>query len=243
MFLYELLWYCETKQVLRKTAKADTSSILDIFPYQNFSKTQKVSLTKVLGIVRQKFFGARNWYPPFLFINFFASGIFLEHSTEGFLYEIIHYFQTKQFRKKIVIPAPLLYFTCFDTRQLFETIKGFSTKRFGTVTQKVPKENLDTCPLLSINYFTSETLREIFRSRARTGSSTKCYVTVRQHNFDAKSWNPPPLLYLTCFDNKKKLILWRVPVRNTLVLWDKKISTKILIPAPSFPQTISPMKH
>ena len=40
--------------------------------------------------------------PPLLSINFFANGNFLRHSTEGFLYEIFRYCETKKFRHKIV---------------------------------------------------------------------------------------------------------------------------------------------
>ena len=40
--------------------------------------------------------------PPHSSINFFATGKFLKHSTEGFLYEIFRYCKTKNFRRKIV---------------------------------------------------------------------------------------------------------------------------------------------
>ena len=63
-------------------------------------------------------------------------------------------------------------------------------------------------------------------AETKKGSSTIFFGTVRQNNFDAKSWYPPPLLYLTCFDTKNFLKLRRVPLPNVPVLWDKTFLTE-----------------
>ena len=78
------------------------------------------------------------------------------------------------------------------------------------------------------SYAKTSSPTEHFENTAQNGSSTKCYGTVRQNNFDRKSWNPPPLLYLNCFDNKIFLKQWRVPLEVVFVLWDKNFLTENL---------------
>ena len=58
---------------------------------------------------------------------------------------------------------------------------------------------------------------KIFRfsqlSETRNGSSTNWFGTLRQNNFDRKSWYPPPILWLTFFNTRNFLKHRRVPVR------------------------------
>ena len=86
-----------------------------IFFDTQISETLKGSPTKFFGNVRQKNFAESNDIPslPHLSINFFATLNFLKHSTERFLYEMIQYSEAKQFRRKIVIPAPSLILNIF----------------------------------------------------------------------------------------------------------------------------------
>ena len=59
--------------------------------------------------MRKKFLDGKSCYSsPFLPINIFANGNFPKHSTERFPYEVFHSCETKQFRRRIVIPALLI---------------------------------------------------------------------------------------------------------------------------------------
>ena len=57
-----------------------------LFRYRKLSETaQKGSLRNFLALWDKKNFDGKSWYPPpLLHINFFATGNFLKHSTEGF---------------------------------------------------------------------------------------------------------------------------------------------------------------
>ena len=96
------------------------------FPDKNFRHCETKKIWRELFIVS----------PPLFFINFFASGISLEHSTEGFLYEMFCYCENEQVRRKIVITAPSLIPYIFRGRKFSETQKVSSTKFFVTVRQK-----------------------------------------------------------------------------------------------------------
>ena len=75
-------------------------------------------------------------------------------------------------------------------------------------------------------------MHKIFRyqkySETPKGSTTKFFGTVRQKNFDGKSWYPPPLLSLTFFDTRDFLKHRKVPRRNFSALWDKKFCRRKL---------------
>ena len=86
--------------------------------------TLKCSTTKVFGSVGQKILDRISWYSPFLFIDFFATGKILKHSTDRLLYEMVRHCETKNFSRKILTPPPShLYF--FETRNWWKT-KGFT---------------------------------------------------------------------------------------------------------------------
>ena len=97
---------------------------------------------------------------------------------------------------------------------LYETFRHSETKQFWL---KI------VIPALSL-------IPNIFRyqksSETKKASCMKFFSTVRQNSFDGKSWYPPPLLYLTCFDTKNFLKLRKVPLPNNSVLWDKTILTE-----------------
>ena len=60
-FLYEMFWYCETKQFWRKIVIPAASLIPNIFRYQNFSETEKGSSSKCFDTVRQNNFDGKSW--------------------------------------------------------------------------------------------------------------------------------------------------------------------------------------
>ena len=59
---------------------------------------------------------------------------------------------------------------------------------------------------------------------------------MRQNNFDGKSWNPHPLLFLTFFDIRNFLKHRRVYLRNDSVLWDKNFFEKKIVILPPSPR-------
>ena len=77
----------------------ETFSLPDFF----WNTAQKDSPKKDIGTVRQKFFGGKSWYSPFLFKNLLANDNFPKHSTGLFAYDVIRYCDTKNIWHKIVI--------------------------------------------------------------------------------------------------------------------------------------------
>ena len=60
-FLYELIWYCETKQFDGKSLYSPPLLSL-FFRYQNFCGTQKGAPMKFFGTSRKHFFYGRSWH-------------------------------------------------------------------------------------------------------------------------------------------------------------------------------------
>ena len=87
--------------------------VRNIFRYPNLVKQWKVPLRKFSAQWDKKF-STENLdtpSPALLSINFSIPETFW--NTEGFLYEMIRYCETKQFWRKIVIPAPWLILNMF----------------------------------------------------------------------------------------------------------------------------------
>ena len=76
--------------------------------YRNFSETQhrRVPLRNFSALWDKKTSTENLVTPPFLSIKFFATGIFLKHSTEEFPYDFFRHCGTKNFRRKFLIPPP-----------------------------------------------------------------------------------------------------------------------------------------
>ena len=68
------------------------------------SETLKGSFTKFFGTLRQKIFDGNLWY-PLLSINFFDTPTFLKHWRDA--HEIFRHCETKNFRRKNVIPPSM----------------------------------------------------------------------------------------------------------------------------------------
>ena len=102
VLLYELFWYCETKHFRRKIVIPAPSLIPIDFWYPEDCETLKYSPTKSFG----------NLDTPSLPLssqNFFDAGIFLKHSTEGFLYEVFRYCETKKIDEAPRYPPLLMH--------------------------------------------------------------------------------------------------------------------------------------
>ena len=96
-----------------------------MFRNQNFSETRKGSATKIFGAVRQ-ISSIEVSDMPFLWISFFDTRFFLKHRR--FLLRNVRYGETKQFVRKIVIPATCLIPKFFRYQKISKSQKGFSTK-------------------------------------------------------------------------------------------------------------------
>ena len=118
-------------------------SFIQIFSGPEVSETLKDSPTKFFGTVRQKNFDRKSWKsPPLLSINFFATGRFLKHSTEGFTYQIYRHCETKNFRRKNVIPPSM--HKIFRYPKFSETLKVCSRNFSALWDKKFSTEKRDT---------------------------------------------------------------------------------------------------
>ena len=114
------------------------------FSIPEISETLNGSATYFFGTVRQKIFDGKILIPPpFLppspppvIHKLFRYRKFSETQLNGFLYEMFQCSETKQFRRKIVIPAASLILNIFRYQKFSETQKISSTKCFSTVKQK-----------------------------------------------------------------------------------------------------------
>ena len=126
-------------------------SFLQIFSGPEVSETLKDSPTNFFGTVRQKIFDRKSWNPPpLLSVNFFATGRFLKHSTEGFTYQIHRHCETKNFRRKNVIPPSV--HKIFWSPNFSETFRGCLRNFMALWDQKFSTEKRDT-PFFIHNFF------------------------------------------------------------------------------------------
>ena len=98
------------------------------FPYENFRLFDTINFRRKISM-----------FPPhpFLFINYFATRNFLQHSQKGssFFYGKLRYCETKNFREKnVTYPSEAKLFSAPDIN---ERLKSFPTKLFSTVRQKI----------------------------------------------------------------------------------------------------------
>ena len=130
-----MLRYCETKQFRGKSVTADPSPILNKLRYPKIIKHWKINI-RIVSELSDKKFDRKSWYPPVLSSNSLTTGKCLIHSTEGFLYDLLRYCETKQVRRTIVTTAPSLIPYKFRYHKHSDIHKVSSTKVFGTVRQK-----------------------------------------------------------------------------------------------------------
>ena len=103
--------------------------------------------TKFFGTVRQKIFDGRLWY-PLLCIKFFGTPNFLKHWRDA--HEIFRHCETKNFRRKIVIP-PIMH-KIFRYPKFSEALKGCPRNFSALWDQNFLTEKGDT-PFSFIKYF------------------------------------------------------------------------------------------
>ena len=129
-------------------------------------------------------------------------------------------------RKILILPPsspPLLSLNFFAPGNLLKhSTQGFPYEIFRYCeTKQVWRKIVIPAASLIPNIFRYQNFSE-----TEKGSSSKCFDTVRQNNFDGKSWYPPPLLSPTFFDTRNFLKHRRVPLRSFSALWDKNFPTE-----------------
>ena len=131
-----------------------------------------------------------------------------------FVYEMLRFRETKQFRRKIVIAQPLFSLfplTFFDTKYFLKHRRDPLRFFFGPVKQTIPTEILHTPSLLLASKFFDT--RSFFE--ALKGSSTESFGTVRRKKSTESC--DKPLLSTTFFDKRNFLKRRSVRLRNVSV--------------------------
>ena len=135
---HEIFRHCETKKFRRKLVIPPIMH--KIFRYPKFSETSKGCPRIFSALWDKKIFDGKTWY-PLVCINFFDTLNFLKHL--GHAHEIFWHCETKNFRRKNVIPPSM--HKIFWYPNFSETSKGcpriFSAlwdKKFSTEKRDTP---------------------------------------------------------------------------------------------------------
>ena len=190
------------------------------FSIKEFFWTTKVFSNELFGYTETE---NRDTTPLIHKIFFFLPEIFW-NSTEGFPYEIFRHCETKNFRRKILIPPPLLSIIFFSLPDFFWNTdqKGSTTKFFGTVRKKFWLKTVITPPppVLSITFF--DTTNFVKQRRVLLRS----FLVLWDNKFPKQN-RDIPLLGIKFFATQNFLKHSRVPRRNFSALWDENFSTEI----------------
>ena len=222
-FPYEMRQYCEPK-TLTRILMPTPFLVLNFFRYRKFSETQKGSLTKSFGTVKQNSFTKNPDTPTPLMHEKFLNQIFSETMKASLRNVSIQ--RDKKFLGQSWCP-PTFFSLTFFQKIISETQKGSSTKCFGTVRwNHFDAQSWRPPPFLSLFFFDFKKIWNTERS---------LYEKFRYHEIkkvDGESWCVPTFFSLTFFDIKKFLKHRRVHLRNVWVLWDKHFQRKIVKPFP-----------
>ena len=149
-FLCEMNQQCDKKQPRPKNVTSASSLIPNICRYQTFRETNKGSLRSFLVLWDIKF-SIKHWDIPFLRIKTFDTRNFVKHRwvpSRSFLV----LWDYKLFLE--IRDVPVLGIKIFDIQTFSETMKGSSTKWFGTVRQNNSQEKMLYLPFLfSLTFF------------------------------------------------------------------------------------------
>ena len=136
-------------------------------------------------------------------------------NTKGLIYEVFRHCETKNFRRKLVIP-PIMH-KIFRYPKFSETLKGSPWNFSALWDKKFSTENLDTPPPLVQTFSIPEIIATV------KDSPTEIFGTVRQkkstENRDITLWS------IKFFDPRINETLKDSPLLNFSALWDKKFST------------------
>ena len=186
------------------------------------SETLKGSFTKFFGTVRQKIFDGNLWYPQ-LCIKFFDTPNFLKHWRDA--HEIFRHYETKNFRRKNVIP-PFSSVKLFGTKNFLKNSR-IPLRKFSALWDiKISTENRDMPPL--IHKFFS--IPKMFWKTAGFLYKAFRFGPMRQKVLTKPWCPPPPLLCMKIFDKRIFLKHQKVLQWNISVQWDKNFDGKSWYP-------------
>ena len=133
-FPYEIFRHCGTKKFSTENLDAPPSpSLIQTFSIPEIIATVKDCPTNLFSTETKIFPRKLNLDTPLLSSNFFVTRNYC--NSEGLPYGIFRHCETKNFRRKILMP-PLLIQT-FSIPEIIATLKDCPTKIFGTLRQKV----------------------------------------------------------------------------------------------------------
>ena len=167
--------------------------LIQTFSIPEIIATVKDSTTEIFGTLRQKIFDGKSWYsPPPSYPNFFDTRNYC--NSKGFHYGNFRHFETKNFRRKILIlPPPPSYPNFFDTRNYCNS-KGFHYGSFRHFDGTFSTENLDT-PLPLNQTFSIPEIIEILKD-----SPLRKFSALWDKKFSIKNFEtPPPPLSINFF--------------------------------------------
>ena len=120
---HEIFRHCETKKFRRKLVIPPIMHKIFSIP-QIFWNIEGMP-TNIFGTVRQKNFDGKTWY-PLVCIKFFDTLNFLEHL--GHAHEIFWHCETKNFRRKNVIPpfSSIIFFETKNCKNSRISLRKFS---------------------------------------------------------------------------------------------------------------------
>ena len=210
-------YFNTVRQKLRRKIVILPRLLSKIFRDQKLVKHQKIPLRNFSALWDKKF-SIENLEtpppPPLLSINFFATGKFLKYSTEGFTYQIYRHCETKNFRRKKVIPLVCIKF--FDTpnflkhrRDAHEYFQDCETKNF---------RRKNVIPPSMHKFFRYPKFSETFKGCPRN------FLPLWDQKFSAEKRDTPFFIHIF-FETKNFLKNSRISLRKFWALWDIKIST------------------
>ena len=197
--------------------------VLNVFRYRKFSETQKGSLTKSFGTVKQNSFTENPDNPNPLMHEKFLNQISSE-TMKASLRNV-----SLQWDKRVLGQSwcPPTFFSLTFLQKIISNTEGVLYEMFRYCEMKPFRRTIVTTvpfPILNIFRFQKELDHRKVPLR-------KVSVLWDQ-KLDGESWCPPTFFSLTFSDLKKFLKHRTVHLRSVWVLWDKKFQRKIVKPLP-----------
>ena len=222
-FPYEMRQYCEPK-TLTRILMPTPFLVLSVFWNRKFSETQKGSLTKSFGTMKQGSFTENPDTPNPLMHEKFLNQIFSE-TMKASLRNVSLQWDKKSLRT-IVMPTQFLFPNIFPKNNFWNT-EGLIYEMFRYCEMKPFRRTiLTTAPFPILNIFRFQTDLEhrkvpLPKVSVPWNQKSRRRVVMCTH-----------FLFLYIFRHKKFLKPRTVHLRNVWVLWDKNFQRKIVKPFP-----------
>ena len=202
---------------------------------ENFWNTERFPLRRFPAFLDKKYSMESFDTPHFLSRNFFATALFLKHSTGRFPYEIIDTVKQRFFGGKSWYP-PFIFTNLLASDNFpkhstglfaYDVIRYCDTKNF--------RHKIVILLSSHPSYPKISSISEFFETQK--GSPTKAFGTVRQQFFCWKLWYP--LLGTKFFDTRNFLKHRNVPFPKVSSTVRQKNYRKVLILLTSYPKKFS----